>query len=294
MERGAMEIFIALFTAVVCTSMAKKRGRGPVKWFFLGLFFNLFAVIALFLMGNADSLPNYNPPPAPQQTYFPPAATQPPVQRPNAGHQTGEVDLNSLRDAVRRNSPSSATQNPGAGASSPPQDNDRVEFQRHLNTMLPTLVYPNVPSSTNEQLRQMWSRLGRNLVDSGLPGGVNDDYEFYVVLDNGTPVYFAPCSLDGTPQSLAVQFGMPLKRFMILPDGLQQWAGSQPMRQSVEALIVPTGNGSEHVLWGMACYDPSQVTEHSLNSLCNSVFNEASRIRDAVPMKFGGMFISNN
>lgn len=289
-----MGAVVAILIAFVCRSMAKKRGRGPTKWFFLGLIFNIFALIALYFMGNADGYSSTNnfiqSVPNNQPTYHAPT-TQPPVQRPNTQQQNGQVDLNSLRDAVRRNTPSSATQNPGAGTYSAPQEDERVEFQRHINQMLLDLVYPNVPASTNDLLKQMWSRLGKNLVDSGLAGGVNDDFEFYVLLDNGTPVFFAPYSRDGTTRSLAVQFGMPIKRFMILPNGLEQWVVAQPARQSVEATLVPTGAGTEHVLWAMGCYEPAQVTDQSLNALCNSVFNEATRIRGAVPQKFGGIFV---
>ena len=116
----------------------------------------------------------------------------------------------------------------------------------------------------------MWSRLGKNLVDSGLAGGVNDDYEFYVVLENGTPVFFAPFSFDGSPGVLSVQFGMPIKRFASAPHGLEQWAGSQPARQSVEATLVPTGSGMEQVLWAMASFQPHQVTDQSLYALCSA------------------------
>lgn len=274
--------------------MAQKRGRSPMMWFFLGLFFNIFAIIALALMGNAGpaSTPYVAPTPSPQPTYRPPAS-QPTNQRNNAGQQNGQVDLNSLRDAVRRNSQSSATQNPGAGTYSPPQDAERVEFQRHIDSMINTLVYPSVPAATNDLLKQMWARLGKNLVDSGLAGGVNDDYEFYVVLDNGTPVFFAPFSRDGSSRTLVVQFGMPIKRFMNLPTGLQQWADAQPARQSVEPMLMPTGTGAEQVLWAMAFVEPTRVTSQSLNALCNSVFNEASRIREAVPKKFGGILVAS-
>ena len=283
-----MEIFLALAIAFICSSMAKKRGRGPVKWFFLGLFFNVFALIALALMGKADG---YSPDLLSQYQYqhpSPPPPFQPTFQ------QSGQVDLNSLRDAVRGNSQSSAAQNPGSGTYSPPQDDERMDFQRHIDGMLTTLVYPNVPAGTNQLLKQMWSRLGKNLVDSGLAGGVNDDYEFYVVLENGTPVFFAPFSFDGSPGVLSVQFGMPIKRFASAPHGLEQWAGSQPARQSVEATLVPTGSGMEQVLWAMASFQPHQVTDQSLYALCSAVFNEAIRIRDTVPKKFGGIVVMTN
>lgn len=273
--------------------MAKKRGRGPMKWFFLGLFFNIFALIALFLMGNADgySPQNHIPGVSTPQPSFQPYIAPPPAQRPNVQQQNGQVDLNSLRDAVRRNTPSSAAQNPGAGTYSASQEDERVEFQRHIDLMMLDLVYPNVPSGTNDLLKQMWARLGKNLVDSGLAGGVNDDFEFYVMLDNGTPIYFAPYSKDGTTRSLAVQFGMPIKRYVNLPNGLEQWAIAQPVRQSIEATLMPIGAGPEHVLWAMACYEPAQVSDQTLGALCNSVFNEASRIRSAVPKKFGGILV---
>ena len=288
-----MEIFLALAIAFICASMAKKRGRGPVKWFFLGLFLNVFALIALALMGNADGYsPNlvsqYGSPSAPFPTYSSPNTAQPTFQ------QSGQVDLNSLRDAVRGNSQSSATQNPGSGTYSSPQDAERLNFQRHIDGMLTTLVYPNVPAGTNQLLKQMWSRLGKNLVDSGLAGGVNDDYEFYVVLENGTPVFFAPFSFDGSPGLLSVQFGLPVKRFASAPQGLEQWAVSQPARQSVEATLVATGSGMEQVLWAMASYQPHQVTDQSLYALCSAVFNEAIRIRDTVPKKFGGIVVIAN
>jgi len=290
-----MELLFVGAIGLICSSMAKKRGRGPVKWFFLGVFFNILAIIVLLLLGNARGFERSMARPG-QATA--PAVVSGPTSTPrtthnrSAGHQFGEVDLEALREAVRHSNDSSVTENMGVGTFAPQQNDERIEFQRHINDMLPTLVYPNVSDETNRLLRQLWLKLGQDLVNSGLAGGVNDDYEFYVVLADGTPIFFAPMSRDGTPNALAVQFGAPAKRYMNLPSGLQQWVSSQAISQSVEATLIRTGVGNEIVLWVMVTYEPAQVTAQSLNALSNYVQDEAVRMKDNIPKKFGGIEVT--
>jgi hypothetical protein len=290
-----MELLFFGAFGLICSSMAKKRGRGRVKWFFLGVFFNIFAILVLLLLGNARGFDraavNHWQATAPP-IVSPPGSTPRTFQDHNGGHQFGEVDLQALREAVRHSNHSSGTENRGVGTFAPQQNAERLEFQRHINDMLPTLVYPNVRDETNQLLRQLWLKLGQDLMNSGLAGGVNDDYEFYVVLDDGTPVFFAPMSRDGTANALAVLFGAPAKRYMKLPDGLQQWVSTHAMSQSAEATLIQTGVGTEIVLWVMATYEPSQVTHQSLSALSNFVQFEAGRMRDLVPKRFGGIEVS--
>jgi hypothetical protein len=290
-----MELLFVGAIGLICSSMAKKRGRGPVKWFFLGVFFTILAMIVLLLLGNARGFERSMA--RPGQATAPavvsgPTSTPRTTQNRSAGHQFGEVDLEALREAVRHSNDSSVTENMGVGTFAPQQNDERIEFQRHINGMLPTLVYPNVSDETNRLLRQLWLKLGQDLVNSGLAGGVNDDYEFYVVLADGTPIFFAPMSRDGTANTLAVQFGAPAKRYMNLPNGLQQWVSSQAISQSVEATLIRTGVGNEIVLWVMATYVPEQVTAQSLNALSNYVQDEAVRMKDNVPKKFGGIEVT--
>lgn len=53
--------------------LAKQRGRDPVSWFFLGLFFGFFALLALFLMPKKvesktnQSLSSCSPPQQPDE-----------------------------------------------------------------------------------------------------------------------------------------------------------------------------------------------------------------------------------
>jgi hypothetical protein len=45
-----LTILLSLSLAWGCSHFAKKRGRNPMNWFIAGLFFGIFALLALFLM----------------------------------------------------------------------------------------------------------------------------------------------------------------------------------------------------------------------------------------------------
>lgn len=45
-----LQLLLSLLFGTLCADQAKKRGYHPIIWFFLGAVFNLFAVIALFLL----------------------------------------------------------------------------------------------------------------------------------------------------------------------------------------------------------------------------------------------------
>ena len=51
-------VVLIVFAAIIAT-MADNRGRNPVVWVILGLFFGLFAIIALLLMGSTNR-PRYS------------------------------------------------------------------------------------------------------------------------------------------------------------------------------------------------------------------------------------------
>ena len=45
-----LSILIALFLGFVSATCATQRGRNPTNWFFIGSFFGIFGLMALFLM----------------------------------------------------------------------------------------------------------------------------------------------------------------------------------------------------------------------------------------------------
>lgn len=48
-----LHVLLALLFGTLCADQAKKRGRHPIVWFCLGAFFNLFALIALFILPSS-------------------------------------------------------------------------------------------------------------------------------------------------------------------------------------------------------------------------------------------------
>ncbi len=53
-----MELFLLWFGIAVVTAIAAaSRGRGPVAWFFLGLFFSIFALGAVLVMPSLRIAP---------------------------------------------------------------------------------------------------------------------------------------------------------------------------------------------------------------------------------------------
>lgn len=283
-----MEIFFLLAVAFWCSSLAKKRGRGPVKWFFLGLFFNVFALFAVLLMGQSrrstrliDSFDQATP------RFQEPSAYRSPPLSP----QSGQVDLNSLREVVRRNSHSTGT---GETSFATPQgiDDEKSEFWRHINELFLTLYFRDVPPETNDALKQNWLRLGQSLIDSGLSGGVNEEYEFYVIVNDESVVFFGPTSLDGTLNSLTVLFSSPLKRYANVPNGLREWVSVQGSIQSVEPLLIDATDSFDTVLFAASFVDPLQVSGVSLSAYCNSLAVGAHRIKQAIPRKFGGIVVT--
>lgn len=45
-----LHVLLALLFGTLCADQAKKRGRHPVIWFFLGASFNLLALLTLFIL----------------------------------------------------------------------------------------------------------------------------------------------------------------------------------------------------------------------------------------------------
>lgn len=283
-----MEIFFLLAVAFWCASLAKKRGRGPIKWFFLGLFFNLFALFAVLLMGQSrNSSRLINSMDQGTSSFQAPYAYRSSPLTP----QSGQVDLNSLREVVRRNSHSTGT---GEGALATPLgiDDEKSEFWRHINELSHSLYFRDVSPETNNALKQVWLGLGQNLIDSGLSGGVNEEFEFYVIVNDEVVAFFGPTSMDGTPSTLTVLFSSPLKRFSNVPNGLREWVSAQGNIQSVEPLLIEADGSLDTVLFAASFVDPLQMSGISLGAFCNSLAVGAHRIKQAVPRKFGGIVIT--
>lgn len=45
-----LHLLLALLFGTLCADQAKKRGRNPIVWLCLGALFNLFALVALFIL----------------------------------------------------------------------------------------------------------------------------------------------------------------------------------------------------------------------------------------------------
>jgi hypothetical protein len=48
-EKDLINLLVAILIASITAYLAKRRGRSPMLWFFLGAFFGLFGLIALYL-----------------------------------------------------------------------------------------------------------------------------------------------------------------------------------------------------------------------------------------------------
>jgi len=53
-------LLIGLVSALICASMASTRNRSSVGWGFAGLFFGIFAIILLALVGHQYKPPSAN------------------------------------------------------------------------------------------------------------------------------------------------------------------------------------------------------------------------------------------
>ena len=241
-----MELFLALAGAFICMSMARKRGRGPVKWFFLGLVFNVFAIAVLLFKGQADGRSTIQ---AGQHVVETSVRHNPPVSRPSEA-QHGVVDLNSLRAAVRRQSSedsSSRTTGSDANATLEPV---RQAFMDSLGTTLPTINFGPVSAEIAQALSQVWMQLGKTLVFSDLAGGLSENNEFYQCHDedSSSAVWFYPVSPNGSSTSVLVEFAVPIKRFASESVALQRWVNSQSGSGFTKVVLQNIDSENESIL----------------------------------------------
>ena len=287
-----MEFLFFIVFAWICRSMAKKRGRSPLLWTVLGLFFHVVAVIILLLIGHKtpsfSSVPIYD------------AAPTPPTRRTTQVHtptqQNGHIDLNSLRDAVRR-SGQGPVQPPSLQSTHDPHglEPERQAFLDSLATQAPTAEsFRPLPPETGQALRSAWIDLGRAFVYSGEAGGISDNNEFYQLGDgeDEDPVLFYPVSQDGTTSSVVVQFAVPLKRFRSPSRELFDWVNQQPPGGLAQAVAFVTADGSETLLLAAGVSECRLVTHDSLGIMCEQVRTFASRLRQSIPQRFGGIWVT--
>jgi hypothetical protein len=309
-----MEFFFFIVFAWICRSMAKKRGRSPLLWTFLGLFFHVFAVATLWFLGNKSGAPTggnqtsatpYEPRPIPSpgtdarraSNLSSPSqrSTPRPTQRNNSPSQNGHIDLNSLRDAVRRSGHGSIPP-PVAPTGRTPSgiEPDRQAFLDSLVANAPSAEsFHPLPLGTGQALRSAWIDLGRAFVYSGEAGGITDNNEFYQLGDDddADPVLFYPVSQDGTTQTLVVQFAVPLKRFRSPSREMMDWVNQQPHGGLAQAVAFTTPDGSETMLLAAGVSECQLVTHDSLGIMCEQVRTLAQRLRQTIPQKFGGIWV---
>ena len=301
-----MDLFLPLIGAFTCMYMARKRGRGPVKWFFLGLFFNVFAIAVLFFKGNADG---FSASPAAVQVFQPLAGQNPPVFPPLVRQnppvfqplqtQNGEVDLNSLRAAVRQQPNESPATTNGAGETNGVLEPERQAFLDSLASTLSTINFGPVPATTARAMSQVWMDLGTTLVFSDLAGGLNENSQFYQCYDDdaASGVWFYPVSPDGSANSVMAEFMQPIKRFA--NDGqmvsesveLQRWVESQPHDDFAQTVLQRNDSGNDSVLMVRGQCNPNLVTTDSIGELCEQVRARAAQLRQTIPSSLGGIWI---
>ena len=283
-----MELFLALAGAFICMSMARKRGRGPVKWFFLGLVFNVFAIAVLLFKGQADGSSIIQ---AGQQVVETSVRHNPPVSRPSEA-QHGVVDLNSLRAAVlRQSSEDSPSRTTGSDANATLEP-ARQAFMDSLGTTLPTINFGPVSAEIAQALSQVWMQLGKALVFSELAGGLSENNEFYQCHDedSSSAVWFYPVSPNGSSTSVLVEFAVPIKRFASESVALQRWVNSQSGSGFTKVVLQKIDSENESILIAYGQCSPNLVTADSLGGLCEEVRGVADQLRETIPARFGGIW----
>jgi hypothetical protein len=287
-----MEFLFFIVFAWICRSMAKKRGRSPLLWTVLGLFFHVVAAVILLLIGYKT--PSFAPVRLYDPTPTPSARRSTQVHTPT--QQNGHIDLNSLRDAVRR-SGQGPVQPPNMQSTHAPHglEPERQAFLDALAVNAPTAEsFHPLPLGTGQALRSAWIDLGKAFVYSGEAGGVTDNNEFYQLGDgeDEDPVLFYPVSQDGTTDSVVVQFAVPLKRFRSPSRELFDWVNQQPPGGLAQAVVFVTADGNETLLLAAGVSECRLVTHDSLGIMCEQVRTFASRLRQTIPQRFGGIWVT--
>jgi hypothetical protein len=266
-----------------------------VKWFFLGLFFHIFAIAVLFFKGHADGASTN---PALEQVFQPSVRHNPPVFQPTQP-QNGEVDLNSLRAAVRRQPNETPATSNGADETNGVLEPERQAFLDSLASTLSTIDFGPVPTTTARAMSQVWMDLGTTLVFSDLAGGLNENSEFYQCHDDdaASGVWFYPVSPDGSANSVMAEFAVPVKRFanggQMGPESvaLRQWVESQPRDGFAQAVLQRIDSGNDSVLLVRGQCNPNLVTADSIGELCDQVRVMAAQLRQTIPSSLGGIWI---
>jgi len=284
-----MELFLPLIGALICMSMARKRGRGPVKWFFLGLFFHVFAIAFLYFKGPVGGGLMIQ---SGQQVVETSARQNPPVFQPSQD-QNGEVDLNSLRAAVRQQPNVSSASSTDARESNGVLEPERQAFLDSLASTLSTINFGSVSAEIAQELSQVWMQLGTTLVYSDLAGGLSENKEFYQCHDedSSSAVWFYPVCPNGSATSVLVEFAVPIKRFASESVALQRWVNSQSGSGFSKVVLQKIDSENESILIAYGQCSPNLVTADSLGGLCEEVRGVADQLRETIPARFGGIWI---
>jgi hypothetical protein len=293
-----VELILNVVGAIVCVSMARKRGRGTIRWFFLGLFFHVIAIGVLYFLGHRDggrNSPVAAPVPTVGWTTLPPRQDSPPPAQRN---QQGHVDLNALRAAVRGEGGVGHQQGPAGQPSGQGDvlDPEQRAFLDLVEEVAPTIDFSGLPPAVGRQLREEWLRLGRIFVRSGEAGGVTDGTEFYQLDPSGVgvPVLFYPVAPDNGRSPVVIQFACPVKRFRQAPADLVAWVDARAHGGFADATLFHDPNAGEVVLLAAGTRDMASapVNEQTLGEWCRQVRLEAEGLRRDMPSRFGGIWVS--
>lgn len=285
-----MYVAVNIFAAFLCWSMARKRGRKPFRWFLLGLFFTVAAVIVLFFLKPRPGSPNYvvsrdrvlhdtSPP-----VFASPATT---TGARNTPMQRGQVDLNALRVAVRQSPPQTTP-----GRFTPEEERERRDFLSLVVTTAPTVDFGPVSAQTRGELERVWCNLGHVLAESGFAGGLSDHGTFYETGESEVAVEFYPVTSDGTAETVCVQFALALKEFQTVTHELQNWVGMRYSDNFGDPVLDMDETGHHGVLVCAGVCEPSYVTIGNLDQLCSLIRDRASVVRQDLPLRFGGVWIA--
>jgi hypothetical protein len=260
-----------------------------VKWFFLGLFFHVFAIAFLYFKGpvGGGSMVQSG-----QQVVETSARQNPPVFQPSQA-QNGEVDLNSLRAAVRQQPNASSATSTDASESNGVLEPERQAFLDSLASTLSTINFGPVSAEIAQELSHVWMQLGKTLVFSDLAGGLSENNEFYQCHeeDSSSAVWFYPVSPNGANTSALVELAVPIKRFASESVALQSWVHSQSGNGFAKAVLQKIDSENESILIAYGQCSPNLVTADSLGELCEEVRGVAGHLRETIPSRFGGIWI---
>lgn len=290
-----MALIVNFVSAFLCYSMAKKQGRRPVRWFFLGLIFTVFAIAFLYWKGRRGRQQASPTSHLGALAIDPPQITPQPQSR--AMQQQGHVDLNALRTAVNTGGMRQTrqlTEQPTTASTD--LEPDRRAFLDLVESVAPTITFPGLAPQLIDQLRDAWLRLGREFVHSDEAGGITDSQEFYQLEPDGqgAPVLFYPVVVNGA-SSPQIQFACPVKRFRYSSQELERWVAHQPAESFAVATLFRDETAGESVLLAAGVLDPERapVRSATIGQYCRQVRSEADDLRRDIPARFGGIWINH-